>query len=517
MAQADTSVVTNLRKAILNICSSPRGRGCRRFSDAIGHLPVNHEFEEGKEIYKTVADLLDERIFNSANTYFDNEAPFQLDDVLISGSFSEGMQKVNFKTKSISDVDFMLILKNIKVTEEDQQKGNLTVEENTPFVNLYFTDKDLIEMWADFLETKSNTGCERSIRLSPKKLKSRFRKNYVNCGSIFTPLVDEDVEEVDEGPSVAIASKPSGKMETNLSHVLHYSPTVAVDDFDFVLAIKCDGWPLCAQEWLTRPRCWPSQEIVQKINTVGFHIVCKSSCEGDFRLSYYNAETILIQSLSDLQHKTYRAFKAFVRHYKEKDEWNRNGKKTICSYHLKTVLLWYCEKSDPKDWNEENIVCHLLSLIDDLISALKERNLPMYFMPKYNLMEQMGDVSDVIEKITELRSSIDLITKAIIFEEPDILAWTNFIFNSTIPGLAQVAGKSSINEGNFNPNDFIQQFQTVLDSQEKFWIDTTGRVPSPRDDLQREGAEKSLRDLCVKYLEKFCESMNEDFKDDLLK
>jgi hypothetical protein len=504
MAQADTSVVTKLRKAILNICSYPRG--CRSISDKIvsqvSPLAHTYEFEEFKKDMTTVGDLLDEHMFNSANTYFDNEAPFQLDDILISGSFSEGMQKVNFKTNSRSDVDFMLILKNIKVTEEDQQKGNLTVEENTPFVNLYFTDKDLIEMWADFLETKSSTGCERSIRLSPKKLKSRFRKNYVNCGSIFTPLVDEDVEEVDEGPSVAIASKPSGKMETNLSHVLHYSPTVAVDDFDFVLAIKCDGWPLCAQEWLTRPRCWPSQEIVQKINTVGFHIVCKSSCEGDFRLSYYNAETTLIQSLSDLQHKTYRAFKAFVRHYKEKDEWNRNGKKTICSYHLKTVLLWYCEKSDPKDWNEENIVCHLLSLIDDLISALKERNLPMYFMPKYNLMEQIEDVSDVIEKLTELRWSIDLITKAIIFEEPDILEWANqlFLYVNT------VLTNESI-------NGLLQQRPTTHD-HERYWMDSSGKLP-PRNDLEWEGAAETLRKLSVKYADKFLEIMNNDCKNKL--
>ena len=510
MAQVDASIVTKLRKAILNICPYPRG--CRRFSDMIRHIPLNHEIEEGKQICKTVGELLDERIFNSANIYFDKEAPFQLEDILISGSYSEGMNKVNLKIQSISDIDFMLILKNVKVTEEDQKKGNLAVKENTPFVNLYLSDEGLIEMWTHFLETSNNTRSDKGIKLSPRKLKSRFREKYVTSEPIFTPLVEENVKDVDEGPSVAVESILPGKIEVaNQSHLGH----LPVEEFDFVLAIKCDGWPLCAQEWPSRPRCWPGQEIVQKIFVGGFHIVCKSSSEGDFRLSYSNAETTLVQSLSSLQHKTYRAFKSFIRYYK--DEWNRNGKKIICSYHLKTVLFWYCEKSDPKDWTEERIDGHLLQLIDDLISALKEGNLPMYFMPKYNLMDGiMEDVSGVVEKLTKLRFSLDLITKAIIFEEPDFQAWKNFIFNSTIPGLPQLTEKS-IEEGKFNPDQFLQHGQTVLESYDEFWVNSTEKMPIARDHLQREGASKALCELSTRYVDKFCESMNDECKNKSLK
>ena len=86
------------------------------------------------------------------NNYFDNEPPFQLEDVVLSRSFSEGTPKFNFKEQKLSDIDSMLVLKNITVTEADQEKGNLPVKENTAFVNSYLSDEDLLKFWLEFLE-----------------------------------------------------------------------------------------------------------------------------------------------------------------------------------------------------------------------------------------------------------------------------------------------------------------------------------------------------------------------------
>ncbi len=495
MAQVDTGIVTKLRMAILSICKYPRG--CRHFSDIFKNAitPFIHS-KEGKEFYTTMGDLIDKCILNSANNYFDSEEPFQLEDILFSGSCSEGTHKVNLKTNSMSDMDFMLVLKNIKVTEEDQKSGNLTVKENTPFVNLYLTDKDLIEKWADFLETSSNTRCERSIRLSSMKLKNRFRENYINYGPMFTEFAKEDVGNVDEGPSVAVCSELPGKVEVTNQFSMGSFP---VGDYDFVLAIKCDGWPLCAQEWPSRSRCWPSQDVVQKIIEGGFHIVCKSSLEGDFRLSYSNAETLLIKNVNDLQHKTYRAFKSFVSHYK--NEWSSNVKKIFCSYHLKTIFLWYCEKSDPRDWTEKRTVVHLLSLIDDLAFALKERNLPMYFMPKYNLLEQMEDSTKVVEKIAELRFNIDLITEAIISEETNILEWLNFL----LPLFSQFL-KKGIGKGKFKPSDFLEGLQNLTNNVDDFWIKVAGKTPTRDEERGRKMMNIALGSY-MKYIDKLCESM----------
>ncbi len=500
MAQADTNVVTKLQKAILNIFSYPRGWGSfSELNQTFFHLFPS---KEGKEFLKTHSNLLDEHMFKSANIYFDSEAPFQLEDIVISGSCSEGIQKINLQTNSMSDIDFMLTLKNIKVTEEDQKIGNLTVKEDTPFVNLLLTDEDLVEMWTDFLETSSNTTHERSIKLSSMKLKERFRKKYISNGPIFLPLAKEDVENISEGPSLAVCSYVPGNEGADNQYQAQFLP-FAVDEMDLVLAIKCDGWPLCAQEWLSRSRCWPSQDVVQKIIEGGFHIVCKSSCEGDFRLSYSNAEKLLIKNLNDLQHKTYRAFKSFVNHYK--NEWSSTVKKIICSYHLKTIFLWYCEKSDPRDWTEERVVDHLLSLIDDLTFALRERNLPMYFMPKYNLMEQIEDSgTEVVEKIASVRFNVDLITEGIISEEPNTEDWVNFLFRFLLPECIQLFQKC-FEKGSFDPNDLLQFHQYIMAECDKFWINATGSIPT-RNDVQGERAANIL----LESFTKFYESVNDD-------
>ena len=504
MAQCDTATVTKLKKAILNI--RQYARGCRRPSEII-YKGFTHQMEENRdveedEVCRTLAHLIDEHVFSSASDYFDSVEPFQLEDIVISGSYSEGMQKIDLNTLSFSDTDFMLILKNIKVTEEDQRNGNLAVKQTSPFVTLYLTNRYLVEMWADFTETSNNERGERSTKLSPLKLKKRFREKYKNCEPMFIPLCNHNVKKVDEGPSIAVCYQAPDYEGPSLKGL----PAFPNEEFDFVLAIKCDGWPLCAQAWLSRPRCWPSKDIVQTIVDGGFHIVCKSSAEGDFRLSYSNAETLLIQNLNDLQYKTYRAFKAFVNRYKK--EWSPDAKKIICSYHLKTIMLWHCEKSDLKDWTEETVASHLLTLVDDLILALKEKTLAMYFMPKCNLMKQENNNTQIVEKITELRFNYCLIAEAIVAEEPDILDWINY-FNIMFPGCLQIFS-NGIAKGKFEPNDFLQYGKSLFENYDRFWSSTTDQAMPRKFELQFERGRDIFCEPLMKLLEKICKNVNGD-------
>ena len=501
MAQADPSIVMKLQEAILNICQYPRG--CRRISDFFGKIAITPEIKEGNEVIRILGSLLDQHVLSSAEKYFDDKGPFQIDDIVISGSLSEGMFKVNLMTQKCSDTDFLLVLKNIKVTEEDQEKQCLTMSETTPFVNLYLKEADLIQRWIDFVEISEQTLPEENKRtkLSPMKLKERFRKKYVGYGPIFTPLSEDNVEVIDEGPSVAVSTRVPGVQEPICAPFVH----LPVEEFDFVLAIACEGWPLCAREWVTRPRCWPNENIVQKIIGSGFHIVCKSSSEGDFRLSYSNAETLLIQSLSDLQHKVYRALKSFVNHYKS--VWSPNVKKIICSYHLKTIMLWYCEKCDSSDWNESTLVDHLLSLIDELIKVLRERSLPMYFMPKYNLMERMEDGTEIAEEISKARFNLNLITDAILSEEPDIGEWFKFVLN-IVPSEIYKTFQKCIEKGNFKSNDFYECFQKTFDGVDEYWMNTVGKIPT-RNDEEVEKAMDILRKPMALLVEKMCKDFND--------
>ena len=84
---------------------------------------------------------------------------------------------------------------------------------------------------------------------------------------------------------------------------------------DVVLSIFCEGWPSCAKEWITRDRLWPKNELVEEIAQSGFHIVPKASSHGDFRLSFSFAESTLIKSLTILQRRVIRVFKAVVKYH----------------------------------------------------------------------------------------------------------------------------------------------------------------------------------------------------------
>lgn len=104
---------------------------------------------------------------------------------------------------------------------------------------------------------------------------------------------------------------------------------------DIVLCIFCEEWPACAREWSTRERRWPNINLVESITQGGFHIVPKSSPDGNFRLSFSHAEAMLMKSLTPFQHRVIRAFKAIVKYHQ--DSWSPDIKEILSSYHLKTV------------------------------------------------------------------------------------------------------------------------------------------------------------------------------------
>lgn len=508
MAQAQLNLTNDLRNTILNI---PRfSTGCRRPIEILTKNPTIAKAIRASKTLQKLYNRLDvlsyQRLFNDMNKYFDSHTPFQLDDVLISGSVNEGTNRMNFNEFNTSDLDLMCVLKNIQVSEADQKRGNLTTSpnEDSPFVDLYLSDNELIKTWADFVEISSDREDERYL-LSSMKLKLKLKGNYERIGH-FSPYGSEEAEKVDDGPAIPLLTKLiSDKVQVNFAGI---NMTGAEESCDFVLAIKCEGWPLCAQEWLSRSRCWPTQDIVKKIAKDNFHIVCKSSTEGNFRLSFSNAELLLIENLSALQHKVYRAFKAFVNHYKQK--WSPNIKKIFCSYHLKTIVLWYCEETHPTDWNEDSVVGHLLALVDKLITALKERNLPMYFMPKYNLLQSALDGKSVADEIEKLRWNSFKITESIRLEEPTNIFESNLANSPVIREIKrnmQVVCDREV----WKSNDIAEFWQGVLDVATKecnqFWKNIVGSHPIPSDKSFLSEMSKIISGESSVFQE-FCEELN---------
>ena len=187
-----------------------------------------------------------------------------------------------------------------------------------------------------------------------------------------------------------------------------------VPSSDIVLAISCGGWPSCAREWIKRERDWPDVCTVEKIAQDGFHIVPKSSPDGDFRLSFSCAETKLIETLSPLQHKVMRAFKVVVKYHQK--SWSPHMKSIVTSYHLKTVAFWYFERASQESWTNETLIHHLVSLLEELANALKIQNLPMYFMPKVNLLQNVHDPEvalDLMESILKIPNDFFALSQAV--------------------------------------------------------------------------------------------------------
>ena len=339
---------SDLRKALLLV--PKHAAGARNIADILkinleNMLPNSFNYFEKvvpaftKCLISCIAEDIDKQLLELLMKYFNTNPPFQFDEALLSGSWSEGLtmhQVLN--TSELSDMDFMCILKNISFSAEDQACGNLEVKEHTPFVNACITNPELLKMWGKFLEDP-NEDTTRS-QLSARKLKAMLHENYKKRG-MFLHGDSEKCKTIGDGPSLELKGElPKFNSEDifqDTSHLLDIIRYKIVASNDIILTIRCDGWPHCAWEWLLRDRLWPDKNLVQRICQEGFHIVPKSSPEGNFRLSFSNVETTLIENLTPLQHKVIRAFKAVIKYHQS--NWSHNIKDIICTYHLKTIAF----------------------------------------------------------------------------------------------------------------------------------------------------------------------------------
>ena len=362
--------------------------------------------------------------------YSDDRPPFQFKEKMLSGSWSEGLYLNDcYSDISISDMDFMLVLDHISFSEESQRCGNLILKEDTPFLDAYITNKAAANLWQEFLHDR---GVAQSNRLSSKKLKEKLLENQQlifgcalkysatanadGAATYVTICLDDFLSQIN-GVLNSVQSFIPKEIASGLHAFLNFVKNRYSEDFngcDIVLAISCDGWPSCAREWITRDRIWPQTDLIQKIINDGFHIVPKSSTEGDFRLSFSYAETTLIASLTKLQHKVLRSFKAVVKFHQS--SWSPNIKDFITTYHLKTIAFWYFEKRMQNSFTEETVGTHLVLLLQELAEALRSRKLPMYFMPKVNLFkntENPEEAIDIADEIEKLSNNFGLIIKGI--------------------------------------------------------------------------------------------------------
>ncbi|XP_044594328.1 protein mab-21-like [Cotesia glomerata] len=260
--------------------------------------------------------------------------------------------------------------------------------------------KRSMSLWVEFITA--------SGYLSAKKIRSRF-----------TGLVSQICKEkYFSGDVKVLTDHVEVKLKIRDRWMVQITP-----------AFKCSGvWPRSASQWPynnlpigdQNPRFWPYNDLVVEVKNEGFDLLSKdcavrrgnkqSTLDGDaWLLSFSNAERRLIQGngrrrcLSIL--KTLRD-----RHLDLPED-------PVTNYHMKTLLMYECEKHPLEaEWDESCLGDRILGIFVQLISCLQCRKCPHYFLPALNLFK--GKRASVLESASKQvwRVVRELVTNSRAFE-----------------------------------------------------------------------------------------------------
>ena len=176
---------------------------------------------------------------------------------------------------------------------------------------------------------------------------------------------------------------------------------------DRVPSIRCSTWPPMASTWVSRDRrySWPSNQLVYELVSegcddvpVGHRAVADNRFQ--WRLSFSRAEVKLIRNWSPIQQIVYHMMRYFMKQELHKGD-IIGSESSICTYHVKTLMLWACELKSTVWWQSQCVIDICSKLLNILKMWLFKRCLPHYFVPEWNLF----NVSD--SKIRNLTESLE--------------------------------------------------------------------------------------------------------------
>ena len=220
------------------------------------------------------------------------------------------------------------------------------------------------------------------------------------------------------GQPITVTEADTENTETTAEQNFHFkdaygSFTLDVS-VDHVPSVRLNFWPQQATDWITRSRCWPLQDDIQRIVDDGCQAVPRSSPGGDskseWRISFSIPEVSLAKLRSQDQQLAYYFFKIiFYRHLKSIES-SEAEKKSLYSYVMKTIMLWFCEEYPPAHPVWESLELSVQMLLAKLVDGLQEGAISHYFLPEINLIERVG--SDVIcrciDKVMNLKDDVTM-------------------------------------------------------------------------------------------------------------
>ncbi|XP_069132031.1 uncharacterized protein [Argopecten irradians] len=182
-------------------------------------------------------------------------------------------------------------------------------------------------------------------------------------------------------------------LETGESYL--HGPCVTITneqgmEIDHAYSLHCRSWPTDLTDFCDRTQfcVWPSRKIVHRIVKCGCHVVAigdkySSHFQIQWRISFAQAETILVGTFNHVQFKTYALLKMFLKECIDRDQ---SVQELLCSYFMKTIMFHAIEHSKADMWVEDNIVQCFWYCFTVLFECVKTGYLPNYFMLTNNMI-----------------------------------------------------------------------------------------------------------------------------------
>ncbi|XP_022321517.2 uncharacterized protein LOC111123482 [Crassostrea virginica] len=158
-------------------------------------------------------------------------------------------------------------------------------------------------------------------------------------------------------------------------------------EFDQAYCFVSEFWPPSASSWRDKCRSWPPPCVVNDIIRSGCHFVAIGHKLGnhtdiEWRISFSQAEQKLVYAMNHTQFLIYALLKMFV---KEINYGLSEEEKPLCSYHIKTVVLWAIQQNAIHDWCPQNLLAGFWVCFKLLLKWVYEGVCPNFFIPENNM------------------------------------------------------------------------------------------------------------------------------------
>lgn len=153
--------------------------------------------------------------------------------------------------------------------------------------------------------------------------------------------------------------------------------------YDIVHAIRCTHWPTFAQDIFKRSKI--PADLAEKLKNSSLFAVAtgyslSKDADVEWRLSFSEPEKCMVENWNETQFYCYYLLKNFkMIHLKNPD--------ILCSYFMKTVILWMSDVLPKEWWNPSRLIESFYKSLFILQSMYRNHCLPNYFIPQNNMID----------------------------------------------------------------------------------------------------------------------------------